>query len=64
MIGVVFLENLNGKEVKLLKCFLFKFNMQNPGEGNGSPLQYPCLENPVDRGVWWSTVQGVTKSRA
>ena len=32
------------------------------GEGNGNPLQYPCLENPMDRGAWWATVQGVTKS--
>ena len=27
-----------------------------PGEGNGNPLQYSCLENPMDRGVWWATV--------
>ena len=33
------------------------------GEGNGNPLQYSCLENPMDRGAWWATVQGVTKSR-
>jgi len=32
-----------------------------PGEGNGSPLQYSCLENPMDRGAWWVTVHGVTK---
>ena len=30
-----------------------------PGEGNDNPLQYSCLENPVDRGVWWATVHGV-----
>ena len=34
-----------------------------PGEGNGNPLQYSCLENPVDRGAWWATVHGVTKSQ-
>ena len=33
-----------------------------PGEGNGNPLQYSCLENPMDRGAWWSTVHGVAKS--
>ena len=33
-----------------------------PGEGNGKPLQYSCLENSTDRGVWWATVHGVTKS--
>ena len=35
----------------------------SPGEGNGYTLQYSCLENPMDRGVWWATVHGVTKSR-
>ena len=33
------------------------------GEGNGNPLQYSCLENPVDGGTWWATVHGVAKSR-
>ena len=32
-----------------------------PGEGNGNPLQYSCLENPMDEGAWWATVHGVTK---
>ena len=36
---------------------------RSPGGGNGYPLQYSCLENPMDRGAWWSTVHGVTKSR-
>ena len=35
----------------------------SPGEGNGSTLQYSCLENPVDRGNWWAVVPGVTKNR-
>ena len=34
-----------------------------PGEGNGYPLQYSCLGNPVHRGAWWATVHGVAKSR-
>ena len=34
-----------------------------PGEGNGNPLQYSCLENPMDRGAWWATVHGVAESR-
>ena len=34
-----------------------------PGEGNGNPLQYPCLENPMDRGVWWATVHGLSESQ-
>ena len=33
-----------------------------PGEGHGNPLQYSCLENPVDGGAWLATVHGVTKS--
>ena len=32
-------------------------------EGNGTPLQYSCLENPIDRGAWWAAVHGVAKSR-
>ena len=35
---------------------------RSPGEGNGNPLQCSCLENPMDRGTWWATVHGVTKS--
>ena len=35
---------------------------RSPGEGNGSPLQYSRLENPMDRGAWWATVHRVTKS--
>ena len=35
---------------------------RSPGEGNGSPLQYSCLENLMDRGAWWATIHGVTKS--
>ena len=33
------------------------------GEGNGNPLQYSCLGNPVDRGAWWAAVHGVAKSQ-
>ena len=34
------------------------------GEGNGTPLQYSCLENPMDEGAWWAAVHGVAKSQA
>ena len=37
---------------------------ETDGEGNGTPLQYSCLENPMDEEAWWATVHGVTKSRA
>ena len=33
----------------------------SPGEGNGNPLQYSCLENPMDKGAWWATVHGFTE---
>ena len=36
---------------------------RSPGEGNGNPLQYSCLENSLDRGAWWATVHGVAKSQ-
>ena len=35
---------------------------RSPGEGNGNPLQYSCLENPTEGGAWWATVHGVAKS--
>ena len=35
---------------------------RSPGEGNGNPLQYPCLENLMDRGAWWAAVHGITES--
>ena len=36
---------------------------RSPGEGHDNTLQYSCLENPMDRGAWWATVQGVAKSQ-
>ena len=36
---------------------------RSPGEGNGNPLQYSCLEHPMDRGAWQATVHEVTKGR-
>ena len=35
---------------------------RSPGAGNGYPLQYSCLENPMDRGAWWAATHGVAKS--
>ena len=34
-----------------------------PGGGHGTPMQYSCLENSMDRGAWWATVHGIAKSR-
>ena len=36
---------------------------RSPEEGNGNPFQYSCLENPMDRGAWWATVQRIAKCR-
>ena len=36
---------------------------RSPGEKNGNPLQYSCLEKSMDRGAWWTTVHGVAKSQ-
>ena len=35
---------------------------RSPGEGNGNPLQYSCVENPMNGGAWWATVHGIAKS--
>ena len=44
-------------------CFSeFQFTSLLNGEGNGTPLQYSCLENPMDGGVWWVAVHGVAES--
>jgi len=41
----------------------FLVSGRSPGEGNGNPVQYSCLENSMDRGAWWATVHGVAKSQ-
>jgi len=53
----------SGKE-SAYQCRRPRFNpwvTKSPGGGHGNPLQYSCLENPVDRGVWWAIVHGVAK---
>ena len=57
-----------GSEVKVSPCNegdqgSIPGSGRSPGEGNGNPLQYSCLENPIDGGAWWATVHGVAKSR-
>ena len=44
-------------------CPLYYKVTPNVGKDNGTPLQYSCLENPMDGGAWWATVHGVTKSQ-
>ena len=53
-----------GSEVKASACNVGDLasipgSGRSPGEGNGNPLQYSCLENPMDRGAWWAAVHGV-----
>ena len=55
-----------GSEVKAFACNAGDLGStprlgRSPGEGNGNPLQYSCLENPMDRGAWWATVHGVAE---
>ena len=45
------------------KIFQLDTTRNTCGEGNGNPLQYFCLENPMDGGAWWAAVQGVARSR-
>ena len=57
-----------GSEVKASACNAGDLSSipglgRSPGEGNGNPLQYSCLEHPMDGGAWWAIVHGVAKSR-
>ena len=70
--GWVFPGDARGKESVGLKNLsassgyidssLISGSGQPPGRGHSNPLQYPCLENPMDRGAWWATVHRVAKS--
>ena len=65
---VTFLGFPGGSEVKDSACNAGDLGSipglgRSPGEGNGNPLQYSCLENPMDGGTWWATVHGVAKSQ-
>ena len=56
-----------GSEVKASTCNAGDLGSipgsgRSPGDGNGNPLQYSCLENPMDRGAWWATVHRVAGS--
>ena len=59
---------LGGSEGKVSACNAGDLGLipglgRSPGEGNGNPLQYSCLENPMDRGAWRATIHGVAKSQ-
>ena len=71
-IGAIYLGKLmgfpGGSEVKASACNAGDLGSipvlgRSPGERNGNPLQYSCLENPMDGEAWWATVHGVAMSR-
>ena len=60
---ITYTKWLSGKEsIVKQETGLIPGSGRSPGEGNGNPLQYSCLEGSMDRGAWWGIVHGVTKS--
>ena len=55
------LQSMGSQELDMTERLHFHFSLSCIGEGNGNPLQYSCLESPMDRGAWQATVQGVTR---
>ena len=60
---VLVIRSLPVKAGDLRDAGLIPRSRRSPGGGNGNPLQYSCLEKPMDRGAWWATVHRVTKSQ-
>ena len=56
-------EKLSTSRSYMLQCVIVVFICACLGEGSGTPLQYFCLENPMDRGAWWAAVHGVARVR-
>ena len=52
-----------GHKAAEITCNINKTFAPGTGEGNGNPLQYSCLENPMDAGAWWVAVYGIAQSR-
>ena len=50
------------ENIVIVDICIFILSRRSPGEVNGYPFQYSCLENPMDRGAWWATVHGIAKS--
>ena len=67
MMPVIFLCEKQARNyslgIQIMQFLALQALGQKIGEGNGTPLQYSCLENPMDGGAWWATVHGVAKSR-
>ena len=60
---VLVVKNLLANAGDIRDSVLIPGSGKSPGEVNGNPLHYSCLENPMDRGAWWATVHGVVKSQ-
>ena len=56
------LQSMGSLELDTTERLHFHFSLSCIGEGNGNPLQYPCLENLMDTGAWWTAVHGVAES--
>ena len=61
--GVEVVKNPSANAGDIRDMGLIPGSGHSPGLGNGNPLQYSCLENPMDREGWWATDRGVAKSR-
>jgi len=61
--GIRELSGVKGIFYTLIMLSFYRCLQLTNGEGDGTPLQYSCLENPTDRGAWWAAVHGVAKSR-
>ena len=61
--GTLVKKNLPANEGGVRNAGSITGSERSSGEGNGNPVQYSCLENSMDRGVWWTMVHGVAKSR-
>ena len=59
---VLVLKNPPANAGDIRDAVLIPGSGRSPGEGSGNPLQYSCLGNSMDKGAWWATVHGVTKS--
>ena len=57
------LQSMGSLELDTTERLHFDFSLSCIGGENGNPLQYSCLENPIDGGAWWAAVHGVAKSR-
>ena len=60
---VLVVKNLPANVGDIRDVSLIPGSGRSPGGGHGNPLQYSCLENSIDRGAWWATLHGITKSQ-